>query len=157
MLFPSDIMTPRTVVIAFPENRLLKDAAEDISRLAVSRILLYRESMDVITGFVLKTDLLLSLARDEENVHCAAFKREIPMFPETLALDSLFEKLLERQEHIAAIIDEYGGLSGIVTQEDIVETLLGLEITDEQDSITDMQAFARRQWNARAKRLGLIE
>jgi hypothetical protein len=76
--------------------------------------------------------------------------------PDTLPLPDLFERLLDRLEHIALVVDEYGGMGGIVTMEDVVETLLGLEIVDEADSVEDMQAMARQQWLRRARRLGIV-
>jgi CBS domain containing-hemolysin-like protein len=77
--------------------------------------------------------------------------------PEMLSLRDLFERLLERQEHIAVAVDEYGGFSGVVSMEDVVETLLGMEIMDEVDAIEDMQKLARRKWMERAKRLGIVQ
>jgi CBS domain containing-hemolysin-like protein len=156
-LCAKDIMTPRTVIIAYPEKTQSGQIADDIKNVPVSRIPLYGKSKDHLTGYMLKTDLLLSIAQHNNNKQLIAFKREILILPDVVELSVLFERLLERQEHIAALIDEYGALSGIVTQEDIVETILGMEIVDEQDSVTDMQAFARKRWNERARRLGLIE
>ena len=76
--------------------------------------------------------------------------------PETLVLKVLLEKLLERQEHIAVVVDEYGGFAGVVTMEDVVETLLGIEIVDEIDAIEDMQKLAREKWRDRARKLGIV-
>ena len=70
---------------------------------------------------------------------------------------SLFDKLIDEREHIALVVDEYGSVSGLVTQEDMIETLLGLEIMDESDTIEDLQLLARKSWERRAKRLGIIE
>jgi len=69
----------------------------------------------------------------------------------------LFDKLIDEREHIALVVDEYGSVSGLVTQEDMIETLLGLEIMDESDTIEDLQLLARKSWERRAKRLGIIE
>jgi len=69
----------------------------------------------------------------------------------------LFEKLVENREHVSLIVDEYGSVSGLVTMEDVIETLLGLEIMDESDNVEDLQVLARRNWETRAKRLGIIE
>ena len=69
----------------------------------------------------------------------------------------MFEHLLEKREHIVLVVDEYGGMAGIVTMEDVMETLLGMEITDESDNTVDMQVLARKNWEQRARRIGLIE
>ena len=73
------------------------------------------------------------------------------MVPDSVALPALFETLLDRREHIAVVVDEYGGVDGVVTMEDVLETLIGLEIVDEMDSVKDMRAMARAKWEARAK------
>ena len=75
------------------------------------------------------------------------------MVPDTVALPALFEKLLDKREHIAVVVDEYGGVDGVVTMEDVLETLIGLEIVDEMDSVKDMRAMARAKWEARAKHI----
>ena len=72
-------------------------------------------------------------------------------------IPQLFETLIEQKEHIALVVDEYGSVSGLVTMEDVIETLLGLEIMDESDGVEDLQHLARKNWEARAKRLGIIE
>ena len=77
------------------------------------------------------------------------------MIPEVSSLPELFKLLIEKNTHIAMVIDEYGGMAGIVTMEDIIETLLGLEITDEVDNVEDLQELARKNWEKRAKKLGL--
>ena len=75
------------------------------------------------------------------------------MVPATLSLPGLFERLLDEREHIAVVLDEYGGFDGVVTMEDVVETLIGVEIVDETDSVEDMRAMARAKWEARAERM----
>ncbi|HKK79183.1 MAG TPA: CBS domain-containing protein, partial [Phaeodactylibacter sp.] len=72
-------------------------------------------------------------------------------------LPDLFNRMMEKREHIALVVDEFGGMAGIVTMEDVIETLLGIEIVDEQDNIEDMQMLARRNWEKRAEVLGLLE
>src|SRR5690606_40274080 len=83
-------------------------------------------------------------------------KRDSLVVPDARPLHELFERMRDRPEHIALVVDEYGGVAGVVTMEDVVETLLGLEIVDEADTTEDMQLLARRQWLARAKRLGMV-
>jgi len=153
----SDIMTPRIMVIAFDQEVVVTQIKRKIEKLRVSRIPVYEGNLDNITGYVLKTDLLISLARDETNRRLVDFRRDISLLPEMLKLATLFESLLEKQEHIAALVDEYGRIAGLVTLEDVVETLLGMEIVDEVDTVRDMQVLARQQWQERAKRLGLPE
>ncbi|GIV59655.1 MAG: hypothetical protein KatS3mg043_0744 [Rhodothermaceae bacterium] len=151
-----DVMTPRIVLFALPEARSIAEVLNEHPTLRFSRLPVYRSNKDDITGYVLKDDLLLKAAQGQEHLPLREIKREIQIVPDSMQLPHLFKRLLEETEHIALVVDEYGGTEGIVTMEDIVETLLGLEIVDEVDSVEDMQALARRQWIRRAQRLGLV-
>ncbi len=151
-----DIMTPRTVVLAAPQDTAVKAFFDKRPNPRFSRIPVYGENRDDITGYVLKHDLLLELANERGDTELAGLRRDILVVPELLSLRELFERLIETQEHLALVVDEYGGMAGIVSMEDLVETLLGLEIVDEVDLIQDMQVLARQQWYNRAKRLGLV-
>ncbi|MBN2432739.1 MAG: HlyC/CorC family transporter [Acidobacteria bacterium] len=146
-----DVMTPRTVMLALDEAGTAEDAVRNHDTLVFSRIPLYRRDLDHVTGYVLKSDILLASARDQADMPLRNLRRELLTVPEAMSLSRLFEMFLDRREHMALVVDEYGGTAGVVTMEDIVETLLGLEIMDEVDTIEDMQALARSQW---AKRMG---
>ena len=150
-----DVMTPRTVMVAFPESTPLQEIAD--RDLPFSRLPVFEKDRDHITGFVLKSDLFEALAEDRHDETAGALKRDILTVPDTLPLPRLFERLLERKEHIALVVGEYGGTSGLATMEDVVETLLGMEIVDEADTEHDMQALARERWRERAARLGLLD
>jgi len=105
---------------------------------------------------VLKSDILLQAAGGEGEQPLTALKRPIAVIPAVLPLRELFERLLNERTQIALVVDEYGGTAGLVTQEDLIETLLGLEIVDEADTTHDMQQLARQKWLERARRLGVI-
>lgn len=151
-----DIMTPRIVVVKFQEDQTINETLENKDELRVSRMPVFGEGDEDITGYVLKNDLYYNLSEDNGDKKLKEIKREVLIVPETVSLKTLFERLLEKQEHIAVVVDEYGGLSGVVTMEDVVETLLGMEIVDEIDAIEDMQKLARQKWRERAKRLGIV-
>lgn len=150
-----DVMTPRTVMVAFPEATPLQEIAD--RDLPFSRIPVFERDRDHVTGFVLKSDVFEALADDRHDATAGELRRDILTVPDTLPLPRLFERLLERQEHIALVVGEYGGTAGLATVEDVVETLLGLEIVDEADTEQDMQAAARERWRERAERLGLLD
>jgi len=150
------VMTPRTVVLAIEENKSLKELFGIKKAMRFSRIPVYKESIDNIKGYVLKYDILDKLASDEFEHTIKELTREITVVFEHYSIPSVLEIMMDKREHIALVVDEYGGMAGIVTLEDLLETLLGLEIQDESDSEVDMQQLARNQWTARAKRLGLI-
>jgi CBS domain containing-hemolysin-like protein len=150
-----DVMTPRTVMVAFPEDTLLQEIAD--RDLPFSRLPLFENDRDHITEFALKSDLLEALADDRHDATAGELRRPIMTVPDTLPLPRLFDQLLERREHIAIVVGEYGGTAGLATVEDVVETLLGTEIVDEADTEHDMQAAAREKWRARAARLGLLD
>jgi CBS domain containing-hemolysin-like protein len=151
-----DVMTPRTVIFNLPENTTIGDVVEEHNEFRFSRIPVYDDDPDDITGYVLKDEMLLRAAQEEFDITLADMARDILVVHETLPLPDLLERLLDRLEHIALVVDEYGGVAGVVTMEDVVETLLGLEIVDEADSVEDMQALARKQWFRRARELGMV-
>ncbi len=153
-----DIMTPRTVVKAAPEDMTVKQYYEANQDLRFSRIPIYQgDDKDNITGYILKDELLVRLAHDETDVPMKEMRREIMIIGEDFPMPDLFNRFITRREHIALVKDEFGGMAGIVTMEDVIETLLGLEIVDESDKADDMQTLARRNWERRAKAQGLIE
>jgi CBS domain containing-hemolysin-like protein len=138
-----EIMTPRVVVAVANEKLSLKEFLKNKDYLRFSRIPIYSENDENITGYVFRQTVFEKLAEDQHKLKLKDIKRDIVIVPNSIVLYTLWEKLLERKEHIALIVDEYGGLDGIVTMEDIIETLIGLEIIDEKDTITDMQKHAR--------------
>jgi len=151
----SDIMTPRTVLHSLPINMPLAEAQDSIQDSAFSRIPIIGEDIDDIRGFVLKDEILAANTGEQGHAPLESLKREMHAVPEHMLIPELLHFLLDEQHHIALIVDEFGGTRGIVTLEDVVETLLGIEIMDELDSVVDMQALARQQWNRRIQGLGL--
>lgn len=150
-----DIMTPRTVLVGLQQDLTVSEAMDLDFISAFSRILLFGESFDDITGFILKTDMLISKTQDRKEVKLVTLKRDIMSVVSEMPLSDLLEFFLNHRQQIALVVDEYGGSRGIVTMEDVVETLLGMEILDEMDRVEDMQALARRQWEKRARSIGL--
>jgi CBS domain containing-hemolysin-like protein len=126
--------------------------------LQFSRIPIYSDnSKDKVTGYILKDDLLAGLLNGQKAQKLMALRRDMTVVREGTLITELHNDLLAKNEHIALVVDEYGGMAGIVTMEDVIETLLGLEITDEFDNNEDMQVLARKNWQKRAKALGLVE
>ena len=149
------IMTPRTVVLAAQEDLSLEEFFHKKDFLRYSRIPVYQESLDNITGFVLKSDILLHLANDDKQAKLRAIKRPIACCYEHTSILRFYDQMIASKEQIALVIDEYGGVEGIVTLEDVLETILGLEITDETDTNIDMQQLAKEQWEKRAAKMGV--
>ncbi|TXB69423.1 CNNM domain-containing protein [Phaeodactylibacter luteus] len=152
-----DVMTPRTVVKAANQDRTIAEFYENNPKLQFSRIPVFAESKDHINGFVLKDEILSSIISQQGGEPLKSIMREILIINEQVPLPDLFNQLMEKREHIALVVDEFGGMGGIVTMEDVIETLLGIEIVDEQDNIEDMQMLARKNWEKRAQILGLLE
>ncbi len=150
-----DIMTPRTVMVATDENTKIQDYFKEYPNLRFSRIPVFKGQVDEMSGYILKNDMLLSIINGQGEEPLSALKREFQVVTENEKIGQIFEKLIENKEQIALVVDEYGGVSGIVTNEDIIETLFGLEIMDELDDTADMQKLAREQWGKRAQKMGL--
>jgi CBS domain containing-hemolysin-like protein len=149
------IMTPRMVVMAENEEMSFSEYIDKHPHLRFSRIPVYKDKIDKLTGFVLKDEILMNLIGKSDKKILKDIRRKIEVIPEVATVPELYKLLIEKNTHIAMVVDEYGGMAGIVTMEDIIETLLGLEITDELDKVEDLQAMARANWEKRARRLGL--
>jgi CBS domain containing-hemolysin-like protein len=153
----TEIMTPRVVVALADENQNLSEFLKNKEYLKYSRIPLYSGNEENITGYVFRQSVMEKLAEDQHNLKLEDIRRDIVVVPYSMPLFNLWEKLLEKKEHIALIVDEYGGMDGIVTLEDVIETLLGLEIVDEKDTVSDMQKYARERWITRQAKYNLID
>jgi len=151
----ANIMTPRTVITALEARCTVADAMQMILATAFSRLPIYNESLDDIQGVVLKDEVLAQEAREQGDVSLDTLKREIRRVPEDISLPDLLEHFLDSRQHMAIVVDTYNGTAGLVTLEDVIESLLGLEIVDEVDNVEDMQQFARKQWRSRAEKLGI--
>lgn len=147
-----DVMTPTTVAEIAQEKMTLKEFYKIKSYSHFSRIPVYTDSDEYITGYVLRSEVLELLADDKFDMTLGEIKREIPLFNEKMSLSDVWDEMMKKKEHISCIIDEYGSFQGILTLEDIIETIFGLEIIDERDDVADMQQYARECWQKRQSR-----
>ena len=141
-----DVMTPRVVAAIAPEYMTLRQFYKQEALSHYSRIPVYADSPEFITGYIMRYDVLENLAEDKFDTRLKAIKRKIAAFHEETTVNDSWESLLKTKDQIALIIDDYGCFQGIITLEDIIETILGMEIIDENDTITDMQQYARERW-----------
>ncbi len=141
-----DVMTPRVVAAIAPESMTLKQFYKQEELSHNSRIPVYAESPEFITGYIMRYDVLENLAEDKFDTRLKSIKRKIAAFHEETSVSDIWESLLKTRDQIALIIDDYGCFQGIITLEDIIETILGMEIIDENDTVTDMQQYARERW-----------
>ena len=142
------IMTPATVVATANETMTLQEFYEygDERLHAYSRIPIYDVEEEYIKGYVLKAEVLEALSDDQFSMTLSQLIRPILAFRDDEPVSNIWEKMLAKKEHISVILDEYGSMRGIVTLEDVIETMLGVEIVDENDEAVDMQDVAREKW-----------
>ena len=151
-----DIMTPRPVVFCLPDDTRLAEFPDLIAEHPYSRVPIYREKLDNMTGFVLRTDVLLALhTQPEDDLTLESLRRPLEHVPDTLQVDQLFERFIKERHQIMLVIDEFGSTVGLVSLEDVVETIFGIEILDEQDKVDDLRKYARTLWRKRAAEMGL--
>ncbi len=144
-----NVMTPRTVLFKVHKDMTVNEYLSEHGSVSFSRILVYAENTDDIVGFVHKNDIMLAFHRLGEDYKIGKLVKPIYTVPETLGAPVLFQALLEKRIHIALIIDEYGDVQGIVTLEDMIESLMGMDIVDERDQSTNMQQAAKQKWRER--------
>ena len=145
-----EIMTPSTVVEMADSSMTVREFYD--SDLTHSRILIYDDdNSDYVVGYVLRQTVLEKMAEDKFQTSIRDIARPILTFSEDESVGNIWEKFLEKKEHISVIIDEYGTFRGLVTMEDVIETMLGQEIVDETDEVVDMQEYAKEQWEKAQK------
>ena len=140
-----DVMTPRTVVFSLSDTLTVEEARKEAPIWSYSRIPVYAEDFEDIVGVVLRRDMLAALAADRGHVKLSELMRPVHFVVESASLDRLLRMFLERRQHLFVVIDEYGGLAGVLTLEDVLETILGKEIVDESDQVADMRELAHRR------------
>lgn len=155
-MMAKDIMTPRPVMFMLPAKTNLHEFVEEISGKPYSRIPIYGENVDDITGVVIRAEALLGAVKDKDKEwELANFRREVIRVESTSKVDELMRKFLDEGHHFALVTDRFGTVTGLVTLEDILETVVGVEIMDESDEVADLQEVARKLWRERAQKKGV--
>lgn len=151
-----DVMTPRVVTRMAPQEMTCVEFTEIYPDLRFSRIPIYEDDHpEHIVGYVRKDDVLQHASREDDVTTLSEIKRRLLVVLESQKIPELFDQFLANRDHIALVVDEFGGMQGVVSMEDVIETMLGLEIVDESDAAEDMQELARRNWKQRALRMGI--
>jgi CBS domain containing-hemolysin-like protein len=150
----TDAMTPRTVIFSLSQMITVEEFFHKYDHASFSRVPIYSDEQENISGFVFRSDLLLAKARGNGDSILSNYRRDITAVPGSMSLSQVFNELLRLRVHLMLVVDEYGGVEGIITLEDVLETLLGIEIVDEKDNAVDMQKEARRLWKRRAGKMG---
>ena len=152
-VYVKDVMTPRSVMVAFPSNLTVADVWQQNPQLRFSRIPVYGEHTDEILGFVTRYRVMHAYASGATTRTLSTLCKPIDAVPEVMNVARLLDEFLHRRQQILLVVDEYGGTAGLVTLEDAMETLLGVEIVDELDSVEDMRKLARELWEKRKARV----
>ncbi len=154
-LTAKDVMTPRPVLLCVPQTLTCREFYDTQERLTYSRVpLLESVHSDSIVGYALKDEILELIVDGKEETQLGSIKRNLIFVLEDCTIFSLFHTFIEGREHLALVGDEYGSTLGLVTMEDVFETLLGEEIVDETDTVVDLQAHAKEKWKGKGDGLG---
>ena len=151
-----EVMTPRVVAAIAPEQMALKEYYDSDKYDHFSRIPVYAESPEFITGYVLRDDALEELTEDHFQKTLGEIKRPLLYFNEEANMGDIFDRMLQEKSQIGVVIDDYGCFQGVLTFEDVIETIFGFEIIDEMDVVTDMQQYARERWQQRQKKYRVL-
>ena len=152
----SDIMTPRTVMFSLQEDMTVGELLKRHRVLPYSRMPIYKESTDDIKRFVLRNEVLMAVAQDKHHTPLQELARPLHSVPESMTVDTVLKEFTTRQSHMFLVFDEYGGTAGIITMEDAVESLIGVEITDESDLVADLRELAQQRYQRQQELLGMI-
>jgi CBS domain containing-hemolysin-like protein len=149
----SDILTPRMVVFSLPGETSVKEALDKYHPLQFSRIPIYTDNQEDVIGYVPKDLMYEQLQEGKQGKRLEQLVKQMPTLPEYATVGDTLDKFIQENHHMALVVDEYGGMEGIVTLEDLLETLLGEEIVDETDTVEDMQELARKRARERQERI----
>jgi CBS domain containing-hemolysin-like protein len=152
-IYVSDIMTPRSVFFALEKDMTVEEVFAKYKPLRFSRIPVYSGSLDNIVGMTYRYRIHEALSNDQHDKKLDELLSPISSIPERMTVSQVLDYFIKEKEHIALAVDEYGIVAGLVSLEDAVETLLGVEIVDELDSVEDMRKYALEQWQMRKQKL----
>lgn len=156
MIYVSDIMTPRSVILAMEENTKIDEVIETHRPIRFSRIPIYSEHLDQITGQVLRYSIMDASSQDKHDVLLKDLKAPLQKIDEGVSVSNALKRFIQDKEHMFIVVDSHGDTTGIVTLEDSIETLLGVEIVDELDSVADLRQYALEKWLQRKKHHDLL-
>lgn len=151
----ADIMTPRSVICAFEEDLTVDEIMEKFKPIRFSRIPIFKDDLDHVLGMVHRYKVLEAYSHDLDELVISKLMTPLHSIPENISVAAALDQFIKRKEHIFLVVDEYGSTTGLVSLEDAIETLLGVEIVDEFDSVADMRQFALEQWRERKQKLGV--
>lgn len=146
-----NILTPRSVVYALEENSSVKEAVEFEGIFQFSRMPVYDKSIDMITGIVLTKKVFQQAVKDN-SIAIREIKKEIFRINKNIPISKVLSLFIKKKEHMFLVVDSYGQTEGIITLEDCIETLLGVEIMDESDTVEDMRELAKQKMKSRRKK-----
>ncbi|MEE9556841.1 MAG: hemolysin family protein [Candidatus Adiutricales bacterium] len=145
-VYARDILTPRSVMFALPKDTTIGQAIDENAPIRFSRIPIYGEKLDDIEGMVYRLELLERYSRGQTEKQLESISHPLKVVPDTKSVTEIMDDFIKQREHLFLVVDEYGGTEGIITLEDAIETLLGVEIVDESDTVEDMREYARQRW-----------
>jgi len=148
-LYVADIMTPRSVMFALESDMTVQEVGEKFKPLRYSRIPVYHNQLDHMIGMTHRYKILEALTHDRDSMKISELTTPIQTISEKLTVAQALDFFIKQKEHVALVNDEYGIITGLISLEDTVETLLGVEIVDEFDSVPDLRQFALEQWQLR--------
>jgi CBS domain containing-hemolysin-like protein len=148
-----DAMTPRTVIFSLSQQLTVEEFFHKYDKVSFSRIPVFKGNREDITGYVFRSDLLLAQARGNGHSLLANYRHDLPALLPTMPLIHVLNKMLKQRVHLILAVNEYGSVEGIITLEDVLETMLGFEIVDEKDQTVDMQKEAKKRWKRRASKI----
>ncbi len=151
-IYAADVLTPRSVILAFQKDQTVEEVVNKYNPIRFSQIPVYDRDIDNVTGMVFRSKILEMYFKGEKEATMESITKPVYVVPQTKSVAKIMDEFIKRQEQIFLVVDEYGGTEGIITLEDAIETLLGVEIVDELDTEEDMRKLARKRWKARLKR-----
>lgn len=150
-MYASDIMTPKSVMMTLEWEKTVADVMKAHQPIRYSRIPVFNKDIDHIEGFVHRYKIMEAYSHDKEHLPLKDLMLPIHTVPDTITVSAVLDQLIHRNEHIFVVVDEYGSTLGLVTLEDAIETLLGVEIVDEFDSVVDLRQHALEKWRKRKR------
>lgn len=149
-----DAMTPRTVIFSLSQQLTVEEYFHKYDKIPFTRIPIFLDNREELTGYVFRSDLFLAQARGNGESLLVNYRRDLPALLPTMQLSHVLNEMLIQRVHLMQVVNEYGGVEGIITIEDVMETMLGFEIVDEKDQTVDMQKEAKKLWKRRANKIG---